>query len=127
MDCATIPPATLLEIIVVSLTHDGPILLKLPRINAAKTFVAISYYETKPSMSHTVHVVCDPTEFDKGVTVAEDALVRDLLVEAGVTNSLESLTYSPCYYQNTQPVSISILLPVTRIPDGETLFVHRRE
>ena len=92
-----------------------------------KLFIAISYYETKPSMSHTVHVVCDPAEFDKGVTVAEDALVRDLLIEARVTNPLESLTYSPCYYQNTQPVSISILLPVTRISDGETLFVHRRE
>jgi hypothetical protein len=127
MDCATIPIATLLEIIVVSLTQDDPILLELLRLNAAKSFVAISYYETKSSMSHTVHIVCDPTEFDEGVTVAEDALVRDLLIEAGVTNPLETLTYSLRYYQNTQPISVGILLPVTRIPNGETLFVHKGE
>jgi hypothetical protein len=78
-------------------------------------------------MSHTVHVVCDPTEFDERVTVAEDALVRDLLIEAGVTNPLETLTYSPRYYQNTQPITVSIVLPVTRIPDRETLFVRRKE
>ena len=92
-----------------------------------KPFVATAHNEIKLPMSHTIHVVCDPTEFDEGVTIAEDALVRDLLIEAGVTNPLETLAYSPRYYQNTQPISVSILLPVTRIPNGETLFVHKRE
>jgi hypothetical protein len=78
-------------------------------------------------MSHRVHVVCNTTEFDGGVTVPEKALVRDLLIEAGVTDTMELLNYSPLYYQKTQPVPTSILLPVTRIPDGETLFVHERE
>ena len=92
-----------------------------------KPFIATAHNEIKLPMSHTIHVVCDPTEFDEGVTIAEDALVRDLLIEAGVTNPLETLAYSPRYYQNTQPISVSILLPVTRIPNGETLFVHKRE
>ena len=78
-------------------------------------------------LSRTVCVICNPAEFDNRVTVSEDALVRDLLVEAGVTDTMALLNCSPLYYQKTQPVSASILLPVTRIPDGETMFVHKGE
>ena len=77
-------------------------------------------------MAHTVHVVCGATEFDASVTVADDALVRDLLVEAGLTDPLAHLNYSPLYYRETQPVSASIVQSVTSIPEGETLFVHER-
>ena len=77
-------------------------------------------------MSHRVHVVCDAAEFDARVTVPEKALIGDLLIEAGLTDTMDLLNYSPLYYQATQPVPTSILLPVTRIPDGETLFVHDR-
>ena len=78
-------------------------------------------------MSHTVHVVCEATEFDARVSVPEGALVRDLLVEAGLTDPMAFLNYSSLYYRDTQPVTTSILTPVERIPAGETLFVHERE
>ena len=78
-------------------------------------------------MPHTVPVVCDATEFDARVTLPEDALVRDLLVEAGLTDPMALLNYSPLYYRKIQPVTASILQPVTRIPHRETLFVHERE
>jgi hypothetical protein len=78
-------------------------------------------------MPHTVHVICDTTEFDERVTVPDDALVRDLLIKAGLTDTMALLNYAPLYYRETQPVAASILLPVTRIPNGETLFVHERE
>lgn len=78
-------------------------------------------------MSHTVHVVCEATEFDASVTVPEDALVRELLIETGLTDPMALLNYSSLYYRDTQPVTASILLPVTRIPAGETLFVYERE
>ena len=81
-----------------------------------KLSALLTIVKLRTSMSHTVHVVCDPTEFDEGVTVAEDALVRDLLIEAGVTNPLETLTYSLRYYQNTQPISVGILLQSHKSP-----------
>ena len=78
-------------------------------------------------MPHTVHVVCEATEFDASVTVPEDALVRDLLIEAGLTDPMALLNHSSLYYRDTQPVAANVLAPVTRIPAGETLFVHERE
>ena len=78
-------------------------------------------------MSHTVHVVCEATEFNARVSVPEDALVRDLLTEAGLTDPMALLNYSSLYYRDTQPVSASVLTPATRIPAGEILFVHERE
>lgn len=78
-------------------------------------------------MPHTVHVVCDATEFDTTVTLSEDALVLDLLVEAGLTDPMELLGYAPTYYQRTRPVVANVLQPVTSVPEGETLFVHERE
>lgn len=78
-------------------------------------------------MSHTVHVVCEATGFDARVSVPEDALVRDVLVEAGLTDPMALLNYSSLYYRDTRPVTASILLPVTRIPAGETLFIYERE
>lgn len=77
-------------------------------------------------MPHTLHVVCDTTEFDARVTVPEDALVRDVLAEAGLTDPLALLNSSSMYYRGTQPVSVSILLPVAQVPCEKTLFVHER-
>ena len=78
-------------------------------------------------MAHTVHVVCDATAFDGPVTVPSDALVLDLFTAAGLTDSMELLTFQPIYYQATRPVRTSIVQSVTSIPEGETLFVHKRE
>lgn len=78
-------------------------------------------------MSHTVHVVCDATEFDANVTVSEDALILDVLTCAGLTDPVELLTYQPVYYQQTRPVSASIVQSVTSVPEGETLFIHERK
>ena len=78
-------------------------------------------------MAHTVHVVCDATAFDEPVTVPSDALVLDLVAAAGVTEPIELLTFHPIYYQATRPVRTSIVQSVARIPEGETLFVHKRE
>lgn len=86
-----------------------------------------SYLRVSYSMPHTVHVVCEATEFDARVTVPDDALVRDLLVEAGLTDPMAFVNYSSLYYRNARPVTASIVSPVTRIPSGETLFVHERE
>lgn len=77
-------------------------------------------------MAHTVHVVCDATTFDESVTVSSDALVLDLFTAAGLTDPMELLTFQPIYYQATRPVRTSIVQSVTSIPEGETLFVHKR-
>ena len=69
-------------------------------------------------MPHTVHVVCDATEFDARVTVSEDALVLDLFAEAGLTDPMELLGYAPTYYNRTRPVAANILQPVTAIPEA---------
>lgn len=78
-------------------------------------------------MPYTVHVVCEATQVDESVTVSEDALVLDLFAHAGVTDSLDLLTYTPVYYQYTEPISVNILQPATSVPEGETLFIHERE
>jgi len=78
-------------------------------------------------MPHTVHVVCDATGFDGSITVPDDALVCDLLIEAGLTDPVALLNYSSQYYQGSQLVSASILLPVARIPSEEILFFIERE
>lgn len=79
------------------------------------------------SMSHTVHVICETTEFNERVTVAEDALVLDVLARAGLTSPMDLLTYTPVYYRRARPVSASILHSVSSLPEGETLFIHERE
>ena len=78
-------------------------------------------------MAHTVHVICDATAFDEPVTVPTDALVLDLFTAAGLTDPMELITYQSIYYRCTSPVRASIVQPVTSIPDGETLFVRKRE
>jgi hypothetical protein len=55
-------------------------------------------------MLRTVHLICEIIEFDDKVTVSEDALVRDLLIEAGVTDTMELLNCSPLYYHSTSHV-----------------------
>lgn len=78
-------------------------------------------------MPYTVHIVCEATGFDGSVTVSENALVLDLLAAAGLTDMMELLIYRPVYYQYSRSVSVSILQPVTSIPEGETLFIRERE
>jgi hypothetical protein len=78
-------------------------------------------------MPHTVDIVCKATGFDRSVTVPEDALFRNLLAYAGLKDTMDILTHSPMYYRCTQPVSASILQPMTSIPEGETLFIRECE